>query len=168
MVENQGPTRDAVRLAQPERDLPELDLAHAAIRRGFRSGVRAGCDAAVFSTAIEDDNPDRLAAIRAGVRTVHRAELLAELMRDARSVAVTGTSGKSTVTGMIGWVLEQLGADPTVVNGAELVDWRREDRVGSVRRGSSDLWVYEADESDRSLLTFRPDWAVIELEDGGA
>jgi UDP-N-acetylmuramate--alanine ligase len=62
---------------------------------------------------------------------------------------------------MIGWILEQCGADPTVVNGAPVVNWVSSDMVGNVRCGRPDLWVLEADESDRSLLQFHPAWAVI-------
>jgi UDP-N-acetylmuramate--alanine ligase len=115
----------------------------------------------VISTAIESDNADVAAAIRLNVPLIHRAEMLATLVAGRRCVAVTGTSGKSTVTGMIGWVLEQLGADPSVVNGAAVLDWRSESYVGNTRSGKSDLWVIEADESDRSLMKFSPDWAVI-------
>jgi len=125
------------------------------------SGVGPSAEGLVVSSAIEDDNPDVLAATRLGVPIIHRAELLAGVVEDRQCVAVTGTSGKSTVTGMIGWLLEQIGADPTVVNGAPVVNWSRGDTVGNVRCGRSNLWVIEADESDRSLLHFSPDWAVI-------
>ena len=125
------------------------------------SGVTPGTRALVVSTAIEQDNADMSAAQRLNVPIVHRAAMLAELARGKRVVAVTGTSGKSTVTAMIGWILEQAGRDPTVVNGAALVDWRQAGRLGSVRAGKSDLWVLEADESDRSLVCFDPDWVVI-------
>lgn len=115
----------------------------------------------VVSTAIEKDNADVVAAKRLGVPVIHRAEMLGKLVADRRCVAVTGTSGKSTVTGMIGWILDRLGADPTVVNGAVVLNWRADNAVGNFRHGRSDLWVIEADESDRSLMQYHPDWAVI-------
>jgi UDP-N-acetylmuramate--alanine ligase len=62
---------------------------------------------------------------------------------------------------MIGWVLEQLGHDPTVVNGGVVLDWQAADRVGNTRSGRGDWWVVEADESDKSLLQFDPEWAAI-------
>jgi UDP-N-acetylmuramate-alanine ligase len=124
------------------------------------SGVEAECAALVVSTAIEADNPDILAARRFGVPIVHRAEMLARLVGDRPCVAVTGTSGKSTVAGMIGWLLDRVGADPFVVNGAPVVHWIDDDEVGNVRAGSGP-WVIEADESDRSLLCFQPAWGVI-------
>ena len=115
----------------------------------------------VVSTAIEKDNADILAANRLGIPVIHRAEMLGQLVADRRCIAVTGTSGKSTVTGMIGWILDRAGLDPTVVNGAAVLNWCSEDTVGNVRCGKTDLWVIEADESDRSLMQFHPDWAVI-------
>lgn len=125
------------------------------------SGVRAGTKGVVVSTAIENDNPDLAAAQRHGVPVVHRAEMLARLAQGKRCMAITGTAGKSTVTGMAGWMLKQLGADPTVVNGAAVLNWATDTVIGNVRIGGSDLWVIEADESDRSLMAFHPEWAVV-------
>jgi len=145
----------------------ELDVLPKLARAGVRlvpqdgSGIGPQTRAAVVSTAIEAGNPDLAAAARHGVPVIHRAEMLAKLVEGRELVAVTGTSGKTTVTGMVGFLLEQLGEDPTVVNGGVVVNWESEERIGNVRVGRSARWVVEADESDRSLLRFRPDWAVI-------
>jgi UDP-N-acetylmuramate--alanine ligase len=145
----------------------DLDVIPKLRRAGVRffpqdgSGVTADVRAVVVSTAIEPGNPDLEAAARLGVPVKHRAEMLAELAEGREAVAITGTSGKTTVTGMVGRLLELLGADPTVVNGGIVADWEGPDAVGNVRRGGSPLWVFEADESDRSLLRYRPDWAII-------
>jgi len=125
------------------------------------SGLTRQTRGLVVSTAIEKDNPDIVAANRLEVPVIHRAEMLGRLAADKQCVAVTGTSGKSSVTGMIGWILDRLGADPTVVNGAVVLNWRDERTVGNFRAGRSNLWVIEADESDRSLMQYHPDWAVI-------
>lgn len=126
------------------------------------SAVDAQTAAVVYSTAIEAGNPDFEAARKAGVPLKHRAAALAELARGKTVLAVAGTAGKTTTTGMLGWALEQLGADPTVVNGGALVDWAGPARVGNVRRGGADApWVVEVDESDRSLLNFHPAWSVL-------
>jgi len=125
------------------------------------SGVSSATEAVVVSTAIEKENPDIAAAARFNVPVRHRAEMLAELVEGRQTVAIAGTSGKTTVTGMVGWILEQLGADPTVVNGGVLVNWAAENRIGNVRTGRSGLCVIEVDESDRSLLRFHPEWALI-------
>lgn len=124
------------------------------------SGVTPATRALVVSTAIEEGNPDIVAARRLGVPVRHRAEMLAELVDGRETVAVAGTSGKTTVTGMMGWLLEQLGADPFVVNGGALMNWVNADRIGNVRFGSGPC-VIETDESDKSLLRFTPEWAII-------
>lgn len=126
------------------------------------AAVAARTEAVVYSTAIEEGNPDFLAAKQAGVPLKHRAAVLAELARGRTVLAVAGTAGKTTTTGMLGWALEQLGADPTVVNGGALVDWADAAQVGNVRRGGENApWVIEVDESDRSLLNFHPEWSIL-------
>ena len=126
------------------------------------AAVDARTEAVVYSTAVEAGNPDFLAAEQAGVPLRHRAAMLAELAKGRTVLAVAGTAGKTTTTGMLGWTLEQLGADPTVVNGGALVDWAGPGRVGNVRRGGADApWVVEVDESDRSLLNFHPEWSIL-------
>jgi UDP-N-acetylmuramate--alanine ligase len=145
----------------------ELDVLPKLRRAGVRlvpqdgSGIDEHTQAVVVSTAIEPDNPDLASAARQGVPVVHRAEMLARLLEGKECIAVTGTSGKTTVTGMVGFLLEQLGDDPTVVNGGAVLNWETKDAVGNFRAGHFPRWVIEADESDRSLLHFRPDWAII-------
>lgn len=124
------------------------------------SGVDARTARVVVSTAIEPDNPDLRAAASRGIPVVHRAAFLAELAAGRPLIAVTGTSGKTTVTGMTGVMLEALGADPMVVNGGAVLNWATDREIGNVRPGSGP-WVIEADESDRSLLAFHPDWAIV-------
>jgi len=141
--------------------LPKLRRAGVRLVPQDGSGVTPGTAAVVASTAIEADNPDLAAASRLGVQVVHRAAMLARLCEGKRLIAVTGTSGKTTVTGMVGFLLEQLGDDPTVVNGGAVVNWESDAAIGNVRVGRSDLWVVEADESDRSCLNFHPDWAIL-------
>lgn len=125
------------------------------------SALTAATKALAVSTAIEADNPEVAAANRLGVEIVHRAEVLARLAAGKRVIAVTGTAGKTTITGLLGYLLEQAGRDPSVVNGGIVLDWAGPDRLGNVRRGRSDLWVLEADESDRSLLRFHPEHAIL-------
>jgi len=125
------------------------------------SAIVPDLDLVVASSAIESGNPDLDAAARAGLPVVPRAEMLARLVEGRRLIAVAGTAGKTTVTGMIGWLLESLHGDPLVVNGGELVSWSGPHRLGSVRVGAGRWAVVETDESDRSLLRFHPSWAVI-------
>lgn len=142
--------------------LEKLRAAGVQLRAQDGNGVTEGLTGLVVSSAIEADNPDIAAARRLRVPILHRAECLAQ-WANAKSclIAVTGTAGKTTVTGMIGWALAQMGADPTVVNGGALLNWVDPRQIGNVRVGRSDVWVVEVDESDRSLLRFHPDWAVI-------
>ncbi|MCG2661424.1 MAG: Mur ligase domain-containing protein [Kiritimatiellae bacterium] len=142
--------------------LEKLRAAGVQLRSQDGSGVTEGLTGLVVSSAIEADNPDIAAARRWRVPIMHRAECLAQ-WANARTclIAITGTAGKTTVTGMIGWALSQIGADPTVVNGGALLNWVDPRQIGNVRVGRSDVWVVEVDESDRSLLRFHPDWAVI-------
>jgi UDP-N-acetylmuramate--alanine ligase len=92
-----------------------------------------------------------------------RAELLAELFNAAQhSVAVGGTSGKSTVTGMIGWILTEAGLDPTIMNGAVMKNFVADDTpFASARVGQSRIFVSEVDESDGSIALFTPEVAVL-------
>ncbi|HRR34708.1 MAG TPA: Mur ligase domain-containing protein [Kiritimatiellia bacterium] len=126
------------------------------------SGVTPHTARLVVSTAIEPDNPEVLRAQALGVPIVHRAAELARLTAGRRLIAVTGTCGKSTVTAMLGCLLEGAGFDPLVVNGAAVAGWSADGtRIGSVRKGAGEWAVIEADESDRSLMVFSPEHAII-------
>jgi len=115
-------------------------------------------DAAVVvcSSAIKDSNPEIVAAAERRLPRVKRAEMLAELMRMQKTVAVAGTHGKTTTTSMIAALLDGGGLDPTVINGGII------NRYGSnARLGKSDWWVIEADESDGSFLRLDGTIAVV-------
>lgn len=115
-------------------------------------------DAAVVvcSSAIRDDNPEIEAAAERRLPRVKRAEMLAELMRMQKTVAVAGTHGKTTTTSMVAALLDSGGLDPTVINGGII------NRYGSnARLGRSDWWVIEADESDGSFLRLDGTIAVV-------
>jgi UDP-N-acetylmuramate--alanine ligase len=115
-------------------------------------------DAAVVvcSSAIKDGNPEMVAAAERRLPRVRRAEMLAELMRMQKTVAVAGTHGKTTTTSMVAALLDGGGLDPTVINGGII------NRYGSnARLGKSDWWVIEADESDGSFLRLDGTIAVV-------
>ena len=115
-------------------------------------------DAAVIvcSTAIKDGNPEIEAAVERRLPRVRRAEMLAELMRMQKTIAVAGTHGKTTTTSMIACLLDAGGIDPTVINGGII------NRYGSnARLGKSDWMVVEADESDGSFLRLDGTIAVV-------
>ena len=126
------------------------------------SGIDAGTERLVVSTAIEETNPDLMAARARGIPVVHRAAALSELLSGRKLVAVAGTCGKSTVTAILGHVLVECGFDPVVVNGAQIAGWDANGaRVGSVRKGAGAYAVAEVDESDKSLTAFSPYAAII-------
>ena len=125
------------------------------------SGIGDDCAALVVSTAVEDTVPDFATAKARGVPIVHRSEMLAHFVGAFRSIAVTGTSGKSTVTGMTFEILRGLGVDPSVITGGELPVLQAEGLIGNAFAGTSDLLVVEADESDGSLVRYSPAIGVI-------
>ena len=101
----------------------------------------------VFSSAVKADNPELQAAREQRLPVVRRADMLAELMRLKKSIAVAGTHGKTTTTAMVGALLDAAGLDPTVVNGGIINAYGT-----NVRLGRSDWMVVESDESDGSFL----------------
>lgn len=127
------------------------------------SGLINGDQILIASAAIEDSVPDVAKANALGCARMTRAELLADLFNNApRSVAVGGTSGKSTVTGMIGWILTDAGLDPTIMNGAVMKNFVADDApFASARVGQGDVFVSEVDESDGSIALFTPEVAVL-------
>jgi len=127
------------------------------------SGIAGPDQIVVFSTAVEETVPDMLMARRAGARTVTRAELLAQLFNAAPvPVGIAGTSGKSTVTGMTGWILHSAGRNPTIMNGAVMKNFvSAAAPFGSAVVGEGDLFVSEVDESDASIAHYRPRIAVV-------
>ena len=127
------------------------------------SGITRSGQIVVTSTAVEPQVPDVQSALQVGATLVTRAQLLAELFNSApRAVGVAGTSGKSTTTGMIGWILHATGRDPTVMNGAVMKNFVTPDiPFASAVVGRSDLFVSEVDESDGSIALYSPRVAVV-------
>jgi UDP-N-acetylmuramate--L-alanine ligase len=125
------------------------------------SGIGADCAALVVSTAVEETVPDVVAAGAREVPIIHRSELLAHFVASYRSIAVTGTSGKSTVAAMIFAILRGAGRDPSVITGGDLPELTTQGLPGNAWAGQSDLLVVEADESDGSLVRYAPAIGVI-------
>jgi len=125
------------------------------------SGLGPDCAAVVVSTAVEEQVPDFAVAKAKDIPIIHRSELLAYFVASNRSVAVTGTSGKSTVTAMVFDILRGAGRDPSVITGGDLPDLVAQGLPGNALAGRSDLLVVEADESDGSLVRYAPSVGVI-------
>ena len=117
----------------------------------------------VTSAAVEEDVPDVIRARELELQHLTRPQLLAQLLNSARhSVAVGGTSGKSTVTGMIGWILHACNRRPTVMNGAVMKNFATDAApFASALVGDPELFVSEVDESDGSIGLYTPEVAVL-------
>ena len=113
-------------------------------------------DLVVTSSAVEDSNPEVVAARERGIPVIRRAEMLAEIMRLKQGIAIAGTHGKTTTTSLTGMILTEAGFDPTIVVGGQV-------RIlgTNARLGKGDFLVAEADEFDRSFLKLTPVVAVI-------
>ena len=120
------------------------------------SGVDKSTDEVIVSTAIEETNAGLIKAKELGIPVTHRAKALSRTLKDYKLVAVVGTCGKSTVTAMLGHVLAECGLDPMCVNGANVPGWE-----GAVRFGKGEYAVAEVDESDKSLVAFKPYAAIV-------
>jgi len=127
------------------------------------SGITSVEQIVVASAAVEATVADIVAAERVGAARMTRAQLLADLFNASPlPIGVAGTSGKSTVTGMIGWILHAAGHDPTVMNGAVMTNFADADRpFASALVGGGDAFVSEVDESDGSIALYRPRIAVL-------
>ncbi len=129
----------------------EISVGH------HRSHVTSELDAVVISSAVRFSNPEVSHARELKIPVIPRAEMLGELLRMAKvGVAVAGTHGKTTTTGLVGLVMEEAGLDPTVAVGGNL-----RARGTNVRLGRGDFMVAEADESDASFLLLVPTIAVV-------
>jgi UDP-N-acetylmuramate--alanine ligase len=133
-----------------------LESLGATVMLGHAAQNVADADAVVTSTAVQQDNPEVLAARAAQVPVVPRAIMLGELMRLKRGIAIAGTHGKTTTTSLVASVLAQGGLDPTFVIGGRL-----NSAGANAKLGSGEYIVAEADESDASFLNLSPMIEVI-------
>jgi UDP-N-acetylmuramate--alanine ligase len=127
------------------------------------SGIVSAAQTLVASAAVENTVPEMVRAAELGCPRMSRAELLATLFNAAPTrIAIGGTSGKSTVTGMAGWIMDQAGRDPTIMNGAVMKNYASpEAPFASARVGSGSVFVSEVDESDGSIALYDPSVAVL-------
>ena len=125
------------------------------------SGLTPEHTALVVSTAIESGSPEILRAADLGIPVLHRSELLAMLCAEKKTIAVAGTSGKSTVSGMAWHVLESGGLQPSLITGANLPSLQERGLLGNAYAGKGAWLVIEADESDGSLVRYQPEIALL-------
>ena len=142
--------------AKASANVERLRAAGAKVHIGHAAKNVEGVAAVVVSTAIKEGNPEVEAARLAGVPIVHRAAMLAELVRLKWTVAVAGTHGKTTTTSMIAALLDAGGVDPTVINGGVINAYK-----SNAKLGLGEWMVVEADESDGTFTKLRPTVSVV-------
>ncbi len=125
------------------------------------SGLHQGISALIVSTAIEAQNPEIQKARDLNIPILHRADLLAHLASLKKTIAIAGTSGKSTVTGMLFHILEAAELSPSLITGANLLTLQSEGLLGNAKTGKGDWLLIEADESDGSLVKYHPALSLI-------
>jgi UDP-N-acetylmuramate--alanine ligase len=125
------------------------------------SGINLQIDVLVISTAIEESNIELQKARSIGIPVMKRSELLAAISSNKKTIAVGGTSGKSTTTAMIFHIMQACGWEPSVMNGAGLTSLQKKGLPGNAWVGESDWLVIEADESDGSIVNYVPAISVL-------
>jgi UDP-N-acetylmuramate--alanine ligase len=125
------------------------------------SGIHPGIELVVVSTAVEDTVPEVQKAKGLNIPIIKRSELLAMIARSKKTIAVGGTSGKSTTSAMLFQILEQAGMQPSIISGAGLVSIIKEGKIGNAKVGAGDWLIIEADESDGSIVQYTPEIGLL-------
>jgi len=125
------------------------------------SGITEATELIVVSTAIEDTVFEVQKAKQLTIPIIKRSELLALIAKSKRTIAIGGTSGKSTTTGMLFQILEHAGLQPSIISGAGLINIIKEGKIGNAKTGKGDWLVIEADESDGSIVQYEPEIGLL-------
>lgn len=124
-------------------------------------GIHSSVDLVVVSTAVEDTVPEVQKAAGLKIPIIKRSELLALIAESKKTIAVGGTSGKSTTCAMLFDILQEAGLNPGIISGAGLVSIMKEGRIGNAKAGGGEWLVIEADESDGSIVQYKPEVGVL-------
>lgn len=125
------------------------------------SGIDSSFDLAVFSTAVEPDQPEVIKAKSLGIPMKTRPEYLADIAKTFKTIAVAGTSGKSTTSGILAFLMERLGLKPNFIGGGRVKQFMTEQNPGNSLTGDSNLLVMEACESDGTIVNYTPAHSII-------
>lgn len=125
------------------------------------SGLTSDIDLVVVSTAIEDTVYEVKKAKELGIPIIRRSELLALIAKSKKTIAVAGTSGKSTTSAMLFQILVDAGMDPSIISGAGLTRLIRQGKIGNAAVGKGEWLIIEADESDGSVVLYEPEVGVL-------
>ena len=126
------------------------------VHRGHDAGNVDEAELVVYTSAVNDDNPEFIEARRRGIEIIKRAPMIARLMEGKQVIAVAGSHGKTTTTSLIAWMLARAGLAPTYMLGGESIDLG-----GNAAPGDGDHFVVEADEFDQAFLSYHPHIAVV-------
>ncbi|MBL7723800.1 MAG: UDP-N-acetylmuramate--alanine ligase [Chitinophagaceae bacterium] len=124
-------------------------------------GITAETDLIVVSTAIEDTVVEVQKAKQLKIPIIRRSELLSLIAASKKTIAVGGTSGKSTTSAMLFDILQEAGLQPSIISGAGLISIIKEGKIGNAKVGSGDWLVIEADESDGSIVQYKPEIGLL-------
>ena len=124
-------------------------------------GIHPGTGLVIVSTAVEDSVPEVQKAKQLNIPILKRAELLVLIAKSKKTIAIGGTSGKSTTTAMLFDILQFAGLNPGIISGAGLVSIIKEGKIGNAKVGTSEWLVIEADESDGSIVQYHPEIGVL-------
>lgn len=142
----------------PSEQVEALRKMGASIRLGHSpENIAEDVDLIIYSPAVPEDNPERAAGRERGLIEMSYPQFLGELSKLYRTIAITGTHGKSTTTAMIGLIFEAAGYDPTVIVGSKVSSWKD----GNLRMGDSEILVVEACEHMGSMLHLNPEMIVL-------
>jgi len=125
------------------------------------SGITDATDLVVCSTAIEDTVMEVQKAKKLNIPILRRSELLSLIADSKKTIAVGGTSGKSTTSAMLFDILEKAGLQPSIISGAGLISIIKEGKIGNAKVGAGELLVIEADESDGSIVQYVPEIGLL-------
>lgn len=148
---------------QKQKLLSESQFENMGIRCYFQDGrgITSDVDVVIVSTAIEETNVEYQKALQLNIPIMKRSALLAEISNSVRTIAVGGTSGKSTTTAMIFHILEQCGKSPSLITGAGLSVLQEKGLPGNTWVGNSDWLVIESDESDGSIVNYKSEISLL-------
>ena len=125
------------------------------------SGITAETDLVVVSTAIEDTVYEVKKAKELGIPIIKRSQLLAMIAKSKKTIAVAGTSGKSTTSAMLFQILLDAGLEPSIISGAGLTSIIKQGKIGNAYVGKGDWLIIEADESDGSVVQYEPEIGLL-------
>lgn len=146
---------------------PEHPLKKTLLLKGINivlqdgSGIDETFDLAVFSTAVEHDQPEFLKASSLGIPIKTRPEFLSELSASFKTIAVSGTSGKSTASGLLAFLMKELGLSPNFIGGGRVKQFRSSSDQGNYLTGDSQHLIIEACESDGTIVNYKPEHSII-------